>query len=99
MAKVNDPRIGILDAEGKVIQYPSKYANGQFWNRAGNPTPTTTYFGKDGRYFYVLPVLVATISPELRAEFERLVSDPVAAPSTVDAVEESSKPSKKSSGI
>lgn len=71
--KITDSRIGIMDEKWAVIQYPTKYADGSFWNRIANPTPTTTYFGKDKRYFYVLPVLKARVSPEIENELRRIV--------------------------
>lgn len=77
--KITDARIGIMDEDNRIIQYPSKYADGSFWNRLANPSPTTTYFGKNGRYFYVLPVLKARAPQVVVDELNKIV-DVVNAP-------------------
>lgn len=83
--KVTDPRIGVVDDKDIVIKQPTHYATGVFWNRGSNPAPTTSYFGENFRYFYVLPIGRPAAAPEVRAELEELVkvdsqSAPKAAP-------------------
>lgn len=72
--RINDNRIGVRDSQNKVTQWPTHFANGGFWSRMGNPTPTTCYFGKEQRYFYVLPIGLAAITTELRTELENIVA-------------------------
>lgn len=73
--KINDGRIGSLDAKGMVEKYPTHYATGGFWNRSANATPSTCYFGKANNYFFVLPILVPAISEKLWDEFYTLIEE------------------------
>lgn len=73
--KINDGRIGSKDKKGMIEKYPTHYATGGFWNRSANSTPSTCYFGKNGDYFFVLPILVPTISETLWDEFYKLIEE------------------------
>lgn len=73
--RINDNRIGVRDAKRKVTQWPTHFAVGGLWNRMGNPTPTTCYFGPDQRYFYVLPIGLPAITLTERAELEKIVTE------------------------
>lgn len=77
--RINDNRIGVRDAKNKVTQWPTHFAVGGIWNRMGNPTPTTVYFGADKRYFYVLPIGLPAITLTERAELEKIVAETEAA--------------------
>lgn len=72
--RINDNRIGVRDAKNKVTQWPTHFAVGGLWNRMGNPTPTTVYFGPNQRYFYVLPIGLPAITLTERAELEKIVA-------------------------
>lgn len=73
MKKITDPRIGIKDENGYVTKRPEQYATGGFWNRNNINAPTTVYFGENRRYFYILPIGIGKVSPELRRELLEIV--------------------------
>lgn len=75
MAKVTDSRIGVIGANGGVEKYPTHYVNGVFWNKAANSAPTTTYFGKDNKYFYVLPILMPAARENILDELYELIDE------------------------
>ena len=72
MIDLKDGRIGMRDESGKIVIYPTHFATGGIWNRKNYPTPTTTWFGENRRYFYVLPINVARITEDLREELLNL---------------------------
>lgn len=74
VSRINDSRIGIRNnTNGRIVQFPSRYADGGHWNRQNNPAPTTVYFGPGMRFFYTLPVGKARIDTFTRQELERVV--------------------------
>jgi len=97
---MNDERIGVRTAEGKVAQWPTLYATGGVWNRRNNPAPTTVYFGPEDRYFYVLPVRVPFAPAALRAELESKLpaSAPVASEPATKRKSSSDVPPAEGSG-
>lgn len=74
VSRINDSRIGIRStANGRIVQYPSRYADGGHWNRSNNPAPTTVFFGPGSCFFYTLPVGKARLDTLTRQELERVV--------------------------
>lgn len=74
VSRINDSRIGIRNnINGRIVQFPSRYADGGYWNRQNNPAPTTVYFGPGMKFFYTLPVGKARIDTLTRQELERIV--------------------------
>ena len=71
---ISDKRIGIRikkDGAWKILQSPSYYAVGGYWNK--EHLATTVYFGSEKQYFYVLPMNVPRISNDLKKIFEEVV--------------------------
>lgn len=80
MIDLKDGRIGMRDASGKIVIYPTHFATGGVWNRKNYPTPTTTWFGENRDYFYVLPINVARITEDLREELLKITQKSTSKP-------------------
>jgi hypothetical protein len=77
---VTDERIGVREKNASgaytVTKRPTRYVNGAFYSGMANGSPTTTYFGPDKLYFYVLPIGMPAAPPQLREELVALVTPP-----------------------
>lgn len=78
VSKINDNRIGIK-ANSRILQWPTYFANGGYWNRQNVPSPTMVYFGPERQYFYVLSIGTSRLDPRIREELEDLIYDAIAA--------------------
>lgn len=74
---IPDNRIGIRvisddKKQTKILQQPTSYVNGGYYNNT-TMQATTIYFGKNRRYFVVLPMHATKLGITLRDELEKLV--------------------------
>lgn len=65
---VHDDRVGVIADNGDIIQKPTFYANGAFWNSREMKSPTRVHFGLNNRFFYVLPNGVPRITDDVMKE-------------------------------
>jgi len=75
---INDNRIGFRKKESdgnyRIVQLPTTYASGGYWNKQSASSPTTVYFGEDMQFFYVLPVSMPRLDDKSRLILENIVS-------------------------
>lgn len=76
ITRIDDNRIGIR-TNGRISQYPSRYADGGYWNMQNNPAPTMVFFGEGNRFFYTLPVGKARLDTMTRQTLERIVHEAI----------------------
>ena len=86
VSRIPDSRIGIRTrSNGRITQFPSRYADGGLWNRLNNPAPTTVFFGPGRLFFYTLPVGKARIDVLTRQELESIVTSHLTEEDVTDA--------------
>lgn len=77
ISTINDPRIGIRGENGRILQRPSRYATGDYWNMSIHSSPTTVYFGENNKFYYILPIGHRLLAPDIESELHSIVDEAI----------------------